>query len=50
MDESMKDDPDGRFHSNSDEFDKVLCDVEMLIDRELGNTWNWSYFRLNYKL
>ena len=37
MDESMTDDPE-RFHSNKNEFDNVLSDIEMLIDRELGNT------------
>lgn len=39
MDESMNDDSDGNLNSSSEEFDKVVSNVEMLIDRELYNTW-----------
>ena len=39
LDESMKDDSDNLQCNRAEEFDNILCDVEMLIDKELHNTW-----------
>ena len=38
LDESMKDDSDNLQCNRAEEFDNILCDVEMLIDKELHNT------------
>ena len=34
----MKEDPDNQKNNSADEFEKILCDVEMLVDKELHNT------------
>ena len=34
----MTEDPDNLKSSSTDEFEKILCNVEMLVDKELHNT------------